>query len=82
MKRFDINKMSYKEWTYTDEDEKWNYGVILNPKEGITFWGEKTDKDDGGAYLMKFREFLRRKEFSTPKEIIDEIRSILLLAKK
>ena len=78
MAEFDISKIPDKELTY--ENEKWKYGVFLNPKEGIVFWGEMHNLDDGGAYRMNFNEFLKTKDFSTPSEIIDEIRDILAKA--
>jgi len=78
MAKFDISKIPDKEWTH--EDEKWKYGINLNPQKGVFFWGERHDLEDGGAYRMTFNEFLRTKEFSTPSEIIDEIRDLLTKA--
>ncbi|MCP4544846.1 MAG: hypothetical protein GY835_00090 [bacterium] len=79
---FDLDKIPQLEWTYQDEDDAWRQGVLLRPDEGVIFWGERLDGEDGGAYRMSFREFLRTKEFrSTPLEIINEIRQILRAAK-
>ncbi len=75
---FDHSKIPRREWTYRDEEGVWQYGVLLHPDIGVTFWGERLDGDDGGAYGMSFRDFLRCKDFrSTPAEIISEIRQIL-----
>lgn len=77
--RFDLSKIERREWRH--DDEEWRLGVVLDPN-GVSFWGESHDGDEGGAFGMTFAEFLRAKDFrSTPKEITDEIREILLAAK-
>jgi len=80
---FDLDKIPRREWVYQEkDDEAWHYGVLLRPDEGVIFWGERFDHEDGGAARMSFREFLRAKDFrTTPVEIIDEIRQILQAAK-
>ena len=81
--KFDRSKIPRREWTYQDEEEKWQLGVMLRPEQGdVIFWGERLDGDDGGGYGMSFREFLRTKDFrSTPVEIIEEIRALLNAAR-
>lgn len=82
MMGFDHTKIPYREWQYQDEDEDWCQGVLLQPDEGVIFWGERFDGEDGGAYRMSFQEFLKIKDFrTTPIEIINEIRQILETAK-
>ncbi len=77
---FDRSKIPHREWDF--EDTEWRYGVVLDPNEGITFWGEHHNGEDAGAYGMSFRDFLGTKDFrSTPADVISEIREILLAAK-
>lgn len=75
---FDRSKIPHREWHYQDEDKDWRQGVILHPDYGVSFWGERIDGDDGGAYGLSFQKFLSTKDFkSTPVEIIEAIRHIL-----
>jgi len=77
MINLDYSKIPAQSWTYSSKDKIWNYGIEIHPKRGLIFWGERVDGDDAGSAFMSFEQFLKTSKFSTPVEIIDEIRKIL-----